>query len=592
MVHAGGGRKPVRKETGGGGGLELNLAMQGWLKSVCRWLGKSPAILVALALAGVALRVREALEPLTFDEAWVANSLHAATLGEALYYSRVPQSTPPLWLALNYVYAWIGHPGGELWLRILPLAGGVAMVALSAAYAGRVLGSRFRAPAAAMAAASGFMVVQSAQLKQYTTDAVMATLLLWGVTECLKAGEARRWSLLAAGCAVSMTLAYTQALMLPVVAAAMAVAAWRGTLSWAGAAARLGAIGGFGMAVWAAFIHPNAHPFLKVYWADQFPGSLAQAPEFFALRTLQWTRVLYRSSRYEELIWAVLMALMAAGAAALALRKRRNDGGLLVAGAFAMTLLSLAAASAARVYPMGPARLVLFSFPVLLGAWLAGVDAAARWVGARMGRSGAAAMMRAWPALLAVAMLALMARDLARPGGGRPEVVDTPKVVELLKRESRTGDTIWIHGSAVDVAEHYFRAMGRPEGEIVRSGYGLPCCVTERMTEKGVSYEREIVKEWETRTRGRMLGQVWLVSLEGALIPNGYDDAAGLREQLAKRGCEAEDTRRFRGVRVDRMDCRGRHGPGFLAVIKSKLTVLTSAERWLSGRKQRFAKPS
>jgi hypothetical protein len=305
------------------------------------------------------------------------------------------------------------------------------------------------------------------------------------------------------------------------------------------------------------FIRGNSHPFLKIYWADQFPPSVEGAAGFFWLKALQWTRVLYRSSKYEEAVWAVMLALAVAGAAALVWRRRRTDGRLLAAGAFAATFITLAVVSAMKIYPMGPARLVLFSFPVLLTVWLAGVDQAGRFAAGLMGRRAGRTVARTWPAVLAVAVLALMARDLARPGRGRPEVVDTPGVVEFLKQRSQKMDTVWIHGSAVDMMEYYFLRMGPPAGRIVRSGYGLPCCVTERLSVRGVSYAGEIEQEWDERMGGRALGRVWLVTLEGEMIPNGHDDAAALRERLEERGCRAAGSTAFRGARADLLDCSG-----------------------------------
>ena len=519
-------------------------------------LRNSRALLLLLAAAGVAMRIREALDPLTFDEAWVAMSLQAETLGGALFYERVPQSSPPLWLALNYLYVKLANPG-DLMLRLIPLASAAAMVWASAAYAGKVLGSRFRMPAAAMAAASSFMIVQSAQLKQYSSDALLATLGLWGVTACLKARDGRGWTVLAAAWAVSMTVAYTQALLLPVAVAAMMAAAWRGRISWSGTVARIAAVGGFGAVVLAVFIRGNTHPYMRIYWADQFPGSVEGAAGFFGLKALQWTRVLYRSSKFEEAVWAVMLALAVGGAAALVLRRRRSDGRVMAAGAFVATFVTLAAAAAVKMYPMGPARMVLFSFPVLLTVWLAGVDQAGRMAAGVMGRRAGRVVARTWPAVVAVALLVLMARDLARPGRGRPEVVDTPGMVEFLRERTQGNDTVWMHGSAVDMMEYYFARMGRPAGRIVGSGYGLPCCVTERLTVRGVSYAGEIVKEWDERVAGRELGRVWLVTLEEEMIPNGHDDGAELRARLVERGCRAAGRTAFRAARVDLLECGG-----------------------------------
>lgn len=511
-------------------------------------------MLALLFLAGAALRLREILDPLWFDEAWVANSLMSGSLGEALYYARVPQSTPPGWLALHYLYVWLVQPGDAA-LRAISLAGGAAAILMSAAQAGRWLGRSYRLPAAAVAAASSFMIIQSGQLKQYATDGLLAIWLFWGLAACITAKDARRWTAFTFFYGISFAFAYTQMLMMPVVAAAMCLGVKRGGLTLKAATVQLAALAGAGAALWAVFVRPNAHPFLKIYWADQFPQSAGDAPGFYLLKLLQWTRVLQRSSRFEEAVWVILLAITLAGVWTLARRRGMDRRKALAAAAFGLIYLVLVCTSALRLYPIGPARLLLFSFPILLMAWLAGMDRIARAAGGMFGRRGARVMARVWPAALAVGALAYMGRDLAGKPRGRPELSDAPGFTKLLREQPQSGDTIWLHGSTVDLAEYYFRKTGYPQAQVITSGYGLPCCVTERLAAPGVSYADEVVREWDASVQGRTLRTVWLVTQEGKLIPNGHDDGAQLRKTLAARGCRVVAKHDFAGARVDQLDC-------------------------------------
>lgn len=523
------------------------------LRSLLRKSRNSTVFLALIVVAGAALRVREALDPLWFDEVWVANSLYAGSLQDALFYARVPQSTPPLWIALNYWFTQAFAPG-DLLLRLFPLLFGIALIAASAGYAGRLLGSSYRLAGAGVAGASGFLIAYSGQLKQYESDALLATALLWGLLVCMRRGGARRWVVLAALYGASIFAAYTQLLLLPLVGLAMGWAVWRKRLNAAAAVALLAGVAGAGMTAFLVFIRPNTHPILKAYWTDQFPESWAGAAGFYLLKTHQWTRVLYRSSRFEDVVGLVMLALIVVGAVALVARRRGSVGRVWPVAGLITTFAVLAVASALRQYPLGPARLLLFSFPVLLPVWLYGVGAAARAVGRGLSKPAAGTLMRAWPVMLAAALLALMARDLARPPRGRPELPDTPGIARAMREGAREGDTIWVHGSAVDLVDYYFMKEGTPAGRILRSGYGLPCCVTTRMTMAGVSYAGEITREFDGAAGGR-LGRVWLATLEGVLIPNGHDDAARLRESLERRGCKVAGRQQFRGGRVDQLDC-------------------------------------
>mgnify|MGYP001244614463 CR=1 FL=1 len=265
------------------------------LRGLLRRSRNSTILLALIVLAGVALRVREAMDPLWFDEVWVASSLYSGSLRDALYYARVPQSTPPLWIALNYYFVQAFAPGYFL-LRLFPLLSGIALIIASAGYAGRVLGSSYRLAGGAVAAASGFLIAYSGQLKQYESDALFATLLLWGLVACLQRRGAGRWFVMAALYGVSIFLAYTQLLLMPLVVLALAWEAWRKRLGVALAAGLSAGVAAAGIAALLIFIRPNTSPMLKAFWTDQFPQSWAGAAPFYWLKAQQWTRVLYRKS--------------------------------------------------------------------------------------------------------------------------------------------------------------------------------------------------------------------------------------------------------------------------------------------------------
>ena len=133
--------------------------MMGQMLRVCRYVRRSPIALALVVAAGAALRLREVFDPLWFDEAWVANSLMSDTLMDALYYQRVPQTTPPGWLALHYAWVRIFQPG-DMGLRMIARVSGIAAIWLSALFATRAVGRRYRLPAAAAAASSYFMMIQ------------------------------------------------------------------------------------------------------------------------------------------------------------------------------------------------------------------------------------------------------------------------------------------------------------------------------------------------------------------------------------------------------------------------------------------------
>src|SRR5262249_146276 len=58
-------------------------------------------VLGGLFLAGVITRIQFLDRSLWLDEAWVANSIRAASLQQAIYYDDWLQTTPPLFIALS-----------------------------------------------------------------------------------------------------------------------------------------------------------------------------------------------------------------------------------------------------------------------------------------------------------------------------------------------------------------------------------------------------------------------------------------------------------------------------------------------------------
>src|SRR5919108_5000196 len=94
-------------------------------------MGRPLALLAlgGLLLAGIMTRVQFLDRSLWLDEAWVANSVLAASLSQAIYYDDWLQTTPPLFVALTRVVTAV-FGTSNIAFRALPALSGVVSVLL------------------------------------------------------------------------------------------------------------------------------------------------------------------------------------------------------------------------------------------------------------------------------------------------------------------------------------------------------------------------------------------------------------------------------------------------------------------------------
>ena len=200
---------------------------------------------------------------LWLDEAWVANSLRARSLGEMFWGGEWLQTSPPLFLLTARAAVAVFGLSTES-LRAVPL-----LFALLAAVA--MLGAaRKVAPAwAALAAAAllfpGVAVEYFGSFKQYGAEAAAVAVVLWATAEYQRVGFARYCALVTGLLALSYPLAF----LLP--GLVLWICAMEGPRRAAVLAASCAAM--LAGLYWF-FIRPNVEPSLWQYWgtASYSPG--------------------------------------------------------------------------------------------------------------------------------------------------------------------------------------------------------------------------------------------------------------------------------------------------------------------------------
>src|SRR5262245_16464135 len=171
-------------------------------------------ILCSLLVAGVITRVQFLDRSLWLDEAWVANSIRAASLQQAIYYDDWLQTTPPLFIALSRLVTTV-FGTSNVAFRALPALAGIVSVLFFFFMALRLLKPSFAMIAILLFVFSPRVILYSQSLKQYSTD-VLSTLSLLVLGHLYIEKRADRWFyLLLAAFVVLSFLSYPAMLFLP-----------------------------------------------------------------------------------------------------------------------------------------------------------------------------------------------------------------------------------------------------------------------------------------------------------------------------------------------------------------------------------------
>ena len=396
------------------------------------------AAVVALTVVAIVLRLPGlASRSLWLDEAWRANIAVAPTW--SAFWSAVMESeqiyapVPPVFaLALRLAALIGGRNAGAV--RAVPFLASVAAVPLAYLLARRLAGRGAALVAAACFACWPAVVLHGRELKQYSVDVALVLVLLLAVQAVLRRPDTvRAWTMYAIVAALGPGLSYPVTLVLPALALVLLFgcraprerAYWVGAHVVAGAAA-LGWYFGF-IAI------QRARPLVAEYWASDFPPAAAGAlPAWTAAQLLDLARYVTASP-----VWLYL-AIAALGYAAVPRWFR---------WAALLTLLTVVAAAAARMYPLAGGRTSLYLLPFLYLP----IGAAAAWLPPRE-RSFPAVRLATILALAAVVALPARA-SLDRDAGLVLE--ETAPLIAQLRAERAPTDRVYVYYGAVPAFQFY-----------------------------------------------------------------------------------------------------------------------------------------
>jgi hypothetical protein len=459
------------------------------------------------------------------DEAWVANSVHAPTLGGMFYYPGWLQTSPPLFLLLERgAVDALGLSNAAF--RAIPLALELAAAGLFFAAARRLVALPLAVLAAAAVAFHPIAIEYSRTAKQYSGELAVTAALLGAACAYFLRPSPRAFRVLLIALLAGMTLSYPTVFLIPGLIAALCATGARRQGGWLALAS--GAMLGI---LYLLFIRPNYSPELRDFWAA--------SPERF------WTA------------GSAAAIFLCAGALAwflLAARRGEARANWMYCFCAAPGLL-LAAASALGWYPASP-RAWLFLLPCLAMLLALFADALLKL------RPSIRIPAKAALWIAAAAIPAIAGWRQVHQHRNRPEE-DLAGPVQFLRRHAAPGDLLLVHASVKEGFQLYAAMDGFTEPRPVYGATGWPCCVRGHLAPPHSSSRPAVIEDLQAKIPKNFTGRVWLMYSSRPTQWNytGLDEGNLWRSEVWAMGCPPEPFVAFANVSLSPMNCGARAAP-------------------------------
>jgi len=398
---------------------------------------------------------------LWLDEAWVANSVHAPTLGGMFYYPNWLQTSPPLFLLL--ARAAVGLFGlTTVVLRSVPLLLSLLAVAAMLAAARRVVSASYAVLATAILAFHPTAVEYFRAFKQYGGEVAATAVVLLAAVAYLRKPGGRQFYVLLGIVVAAMTLSYPTVFLLPGIVVAVAFGNRRR------AALLAGICGAVLAGLYWFLIRPNYTAALKAYWMGDPEVWLAPG-----------------------MITAVVLCL---GFAARIAWTRNTLGFILLAPCVLLFVSELLG-----WYPASP-RTHMFVRPCFILLVVMGLQDLARLTKWK------------WDAvvlLAAAVVIFLGVRKQFHEGRFQPEE-DMAGAVRYLHRNAAPADLILVHASLREGFLLYTSIQNWTRPPAIYGGTEWPCCPRGKKAGPDASTAEDVVHDVDSQVPHDFHGRIWL----------------------------------------------------------------------------------
>ena len=452
---------------------------------------------------------------LWLDEAWVANSINAPSLGQMFYYPNWLQTSPPLFLLLARTAVRVFGLSTVV-LRSVPVLLSLLAVWAMLGASRRVVSAPFAVLATAVLAFHPTVVEYFRSFKQYGGEVAATAAVLWAAVVYLQRPERKQFYVLLCVVVTAMTLSYPTVFLLPGLILVVAL----------GDRIRAITLGGITGVVLAAMywwlVRPNYTPALRAYWIGD-PETVASsmlAPGMIAA--------------------AVFCAVVAA-------RIARNFGPRSwISIVLLVPCVLLVASEVLGWYPASP-RTHLFVRPCFLLLLVMNTEDLVRltkW------KSDALVVV------LAAAVVFLGVRKQFHEGRFQPEE-DMAGAVRFLQKNVTSSDLLLVHASLREGFLLYTAIEGWSGPPVIYGDTEWPCCPRGKQAGPDTSTPEEVLRDLDTKVPHDFHGRIWLFYTDRPLhwdYVHIYDPKLW-QNYFWSRNCRAELYIRFANLGLVPMRC-------------------------------------
>lgn len=531
----------------------------------------------SLLVAGIIMRVHLLDRSLWLDEAWVANSIRAASLHEAIYYADWLQTTPPLFIALSrLITALFGT--SNLVLRALPALSGIASVILISFLALRLLRFRFAMMAILLFVFSPRVILYSQSLKQYSTD-VLSTigLIALGYFYIEKRSD-QRFYLLLSGFVALAFLSYPVAFFLPFVLYCAGTNSDSQTKTdgtkkpigslWPRVVLVLAVAVAAELTNYFLFISPNKTPVLAGFFSEDFfqGHSLVEFVEFYSSKAKTLAGIFFFGR--PGLVSYTGLSIVIIGFTSLWISgiKSPRSGALHLAILLAAPIVCVVALNIIGFFPLPGFnnRLLLFVVPIASLAFGFGaqfiVDLSIQFLSSWKKGLNVTVWEKALSSTLLLALVGVLVfyfHRIGLQGFFSEEREDSEQAVSLLAQKVQANDLLYVHASMREQFKFYSQVKPVLTASLVYGTVGSPCCPRKEYRDPRQETLNDVARELVALSKTAAGQTVWvlLTARTGHWLYLRRNDIELFRRGLASLGCRKIDETGLAGVYIGRFQC-------------------------------------
>ena len=537
-------------------------------------------ILCALLVAGVVSRVYFLDRSVWLDEAWVANSMQAASLREAFYYDEWLQTSPPLFIALGRLFTYL-FGTSNVALRALPAFSGIIAVLLLSFLAFRLLRPSFALLAVLLFVFSPRVILYSQSVKQYSTD-VLATIGMLALGHVFLEKRSGRWFYgLLAGVVVLSFLSYPAMLFFPfVLFCALTQRDTQPQVSDAQTGTRLNWPRGVLVVATTVFvcvtnyfyfIAPNKNSTLTEFFQEGFykGSNPAEFLIFYGDKLSTLTEVFFFGGPGPLRILALSITVFGFFCLSAPLKDPSNVKSFHTTILFTVPVVGVVVLNMLGVFPLPgfQHRVLLFAFPVTALVFCLGLQMVAnltsRFLAARFSGLKATSVENTFGALVFFAMAGLVWLFF-NTVGLMPFFVeeheDSEEAVAYLRQRVQADDVLFVHATMREQFKLYTRAQPVPARRLVYGKVGMPCCPRSDYRSPQQESEQDITDEITALSSAAAGRRLWVLMTNRGLhwFHVQRNDIEIFERGLASKDCQKLAEEKFTGVYIAGFGCRHR----------------------------------